>query len=98
MLELEFVVLGQLRCTGEIGWLTFLFKLDFFAERIAQTTLDQIDREVSDVDPDPLPAELWRGVNGCATSAKWIENDMARIARRTDDALKERDGFLCWVT
>ena len=79
MLELELVVLGQLRCTGEVGWLTFLFKLNFFAERIAQPTLDQVDREISDVDPDSLASQLLRSMNGCAASAEWIENHIARI-------------------
>jgi hypothetical protein len=45
-----------------------------------------------------LTPELLRGVNGRAASAKWIEYDIARIARRADDALEKRLRFLCWVT
>ena len=55
MLELEFVEFGQPLRAREIGWLTFLFKLDIFAERIFQSALDQVDRQISDVDPHPLP-------------------------------------------
>jgi len=84
---LELVVLGQLRCTGEVGWLTFLFKLNFFAERIAQTTLDQIDCKISDVDADPLTPEFLRGVDGCATTAKRIQNYITGITRYADDTV-----------
>ena len=54
MLELKFIKLSEPLRAREIGWLTFFFELDFFAERIFQPALDQIDREISDVDPDPL--------------------------------------------
>src|SRR5438309_1472971 len=51
MLKLEFVVFRELLRARKIGWLTFLFELDLFAEGIFQSALDQIDREISDVDP-----------------------------------------------
>jgi len=41
VLELELVVLSKLLRAGEVRGLTFLFKLNFFAEGIAQT-LDKI--------------------------------------------------------
>ena len=78
MLELEFVVLGQLTRAAEIGGLSLFFELDFFAEGIAQPALDQIDREIGDIDADPLPAEFLRRVNGGAASAKRIEHHVAR--------------------
>ena len=40
MLELELVVFCKLLCAGEIGRLTFLFKLDFFTEGIFEPALD----------------------------------------------------------
>src|SRR6266481_5415353 len=97
MLELELVVFGQLLCAGEVGWLTFLFKLNFFAERIAQPTLDQIDREISDINPDPLTAKFLRGVNSRAASAKQIEHDIAGIRGGGDNPLHECERLLCGV-
>src|SRR5207247_10503105 len=97
MLKLELIILGKLFCSAEIGWLTFLFKLNFFAECVAQTTLDQIDREISDVDPDPLATQLLRSMNGRPASAKRIENNIAGIARRADNALKKCLWFLSWI-
>src|SRR5436190_17562067 len=94
MLELELVVLSKLLRSAEIEWLTSLFKLNFFAECVAQTTLDQIDREISDVDPNPLPAELLRGVNGRAASAERVEDHIAGIGRALNDPLKQCLWFL----
>ena len=54
MLELEFIELSKSLGAGEIRWLAFFFKLDLFAEGIFQPPLNQIDGEISDVDPDPL--------------------------------------------
>ena len=56
MLELKFVELCKPLGALEIGRSTFFFKLDFLAERIFQSALDQIDRQIGDIDPDPLPA------------------------------------------
>src|SRR5437660_11565384 len=53
MLELEFVELSESLRAREIGWLTFFLELDLFAEGVFQSALDQIDRQISDVDPDP---------------------------------------------
>src|SRR6266516_2732955 len=97
MLELELVVFSQLLCACEIGWLTFLFKLDLFAKRIFQSALDQIDGEISNVDPNPLATELLRGVNRRAAPAKRIEHHIAGTARCADDALKQRLRCLRWI-
>jgi hypothetical protein len=70
MLELEFVEFSQRLRAREIRRLTFLFELDLFAEGIFQPALDQINREIGDVDPDPSPPELLRSVNCCAATAK----------------------------
>ena len=43
-------------------------------EGIVQPLLDQRDREMRDVDPDPLPAELLRGVNGGPAAAEGIKH------------------------
>src|SRR5207248_10498511 len=98
MLELKFVELSKSLRAFEIGWLTFFFELDLLAERIFQSTLDQIDCEISDVDSDPLPIELLCGVNRCAAPAKRIKHDIAGIARSADDALEKRLWFLRRVT
>src|SRR5436309_1525061 len=97
MLELEFVELRQSLRAFEIRRLTFFFKLDLFAKRIFQSALDQIDREIRDVDADPLSIQLLGRVNSRAASAKRIEHHIAGIARCADDALKQRLRFLCWI-
>ena len=88
MLELELVVFSKLLRSTEIGWLTFLFKLYFFTERVFQPALDQVYREIGDVDPDPLPAELLRRVNRRAATAKWIEHHVAWIAEDPGEKIK----------
>ena len=97
MLELEFIVLGQLLCAGEIGRLTFLFKLDFFTERIFQSALDEIDRKIGDVDADPLAPKFLRRVNGRAASAKRIEHYISGICGGGDYPLHESQRLLCGV-
>src|SRR5438105_2992528 len=98
MLKLEFVVLGELTRAAEIGGLSLFFELDFFAEGVAEPTLDQIDREISDIDADPFPAKFLRRVNGGTASAERIEHDIARITARVDDALKKSEWLLSWIT
>ncbi|MGI8437040.1 MAG: hypothetical protein ACR2NX_09085 [Chthoniobacterales bacterium] len=44
MLELEFVVLGQLPRASEIGGLALLLELDLLAKGVAPPPLDQIAR------------------------------------------------------
>jgi hypothetical protein len=44
-------------------------------EGVLQTLLDQRDREMGDIDPDPLPLQVLRGVDGGAAAAEWIEDD-----------------------
>jgi len=97
VLELEFVELREALGAFEIGRLAFLFKLDVLAKSVFQTALNQIDREISDIDANPLPPQLLCCVNGCAASTEWIEHDIAGIARRTDNALKKRLRLLCWI-
>ena len=89
MLELEFVVLGELTRAAEIGRLSLFFELDFFAERVPQPALDQIDREIGDIDADPFAPEFLRRVNGSSASAKWIEHHIAGIAARADNTLEQ---------
>src|SRR5437867_1055235 len=98
MLELELVEFSQALRAREISGLPFLFELDLFTESIAQSTLDQVDREIRDVDPDPLPVEFLRGVNGRTATAERIEHGIARIARGADDPLEKCLWFLRLVT
>jgi len=89
MLELEFVELRQSLRAFEIRRLTFFFKLDLFAESVFQSALDQIDREISDVDTDPFSIQLLRGVNRRAASAKWIEHDIIRFSACFDNSFEQ---------
>jgi hypothetical protein len=41
---------------------------------------------VGDVDADPLPPELLRGVNGSAAAAEGVEDDVAFVGGGGDDA------------
>jgi hypothetical protein len=98
MLKLKFVELRQSLRAGEIGWLTFFFKLDFFSERIFQSALDQIDREIGDVDSDPLSTKFLRRMNRRAASAKWIEHEFARISGCFYNSFEQHLRLLCWVS
>src|SRR5439155_18441678 len=97
MLELELVELRKPLRAFEIRRLTFLFELDFFAERIFQTALNQIDREIGDVDADPLSTEFLRCVNRRSASAEWIEYHIAGIRGGTDNSFEQRNGLLGWI-
>jgi hypothetical protein len=65
---------------------------------VVQALLDQRDGEVRDVDPDPLPPELLRGMDGRAAAAEGVEHDVGGVAGCLDDALEESEGFLGRVT
>src|SRR5438045_6126955 len=79
MLKLEFIELSESLSALEVRWLTFFFELDRFAECVFQSPLDQIDREVGDVDAYPLSIEFFRRVNGRAASAERMEHRITRI-------------------
>src|SRR5450759_3110652 len=98
MLELELIEFSESLRAFEIGWLSFFLELDIFAEGLFQKTLDQIDREIGDLNHDPLSAELLRGVNRRPASAKWVENDIAGIGRSAYNAFEKSLRFLCRVT
>ena len=51
-----------------------------FRKRLAQATTNEADREMGDVDADPLAVELRRGVQRRAAPAEGIEHDIAGIA------------------
>jgi len=94
MLELELIELSEPLRAFEIGWLPFFFELDFFAKCILQPAFDQIDREIRNVDSDPLPPELLRSVNRRPASAERIENYIAGIARCVNYPFEESNRFL----
>src|SRR5439155_14021505 len=96
--ELEFIKLIESLRACEIGWLTFFFELDVFAERVFQSALDQIDREIGDINTDPLSAKFLRSVNGCAASAKRIEHHIAGLARSLEHSLDNPDWLLCLIS
>src|SRR5438132_11599961 len=94
MLELEFVELSKPLGACEIGRLTFFFEFDLFAKCILQSPLDQIDREISDVDADPLSPEFLRRMNRRAASAKRIEHHIAGFSARLDNSFEQRQRLL----
>jgi hypothetical protein len=51
--------------------------------------LNHLDRKVGYVDSDPSTFHLLRRVNSGAAAAEWIQNNIALIARRSDDSLKQ---------
>ena len=88
MLELEFVELRKPLGAFEICRSPFLVKFDIFAKRVFQSTLDQIDCEIGDVDPDPLPPKFLSRVDGCPTTAEGIEHDVAFVTAGFDKAFE----------
>jgi hypothetical protein len=63
-LELVFVLAGELLGVGERGRLADGVDFDLVAVGVAEPGLDEGGGEGGDVDADPLPAELFRGVDG----------------------------------
>src|SRR5271166_3897090 len=61
---------------------------------VAQSLLDEIDRERRDVNSNPTPLESLRGDDRSATSAERVENEVALVAARFDDAFEQRLGLL----
>ena len=79
-LELEFVLLGQDVGFVGRGRLADRDDFDFVAVGVAQAVLDERGGELGDVDADPFAAELLGGVNGGATAAEGVENEIAGVA------------------
>lgn len=49
-------------------------ELRFGSEGFRQAALDEADGKRRDVNADPLPSELLRGVDSCPAAAEWIED------------------------
>ena len=64
-------------------------------EGVLQPFLDQADREMRDVDPDPVAPELLRRVNGGAAAAERVEHDVAFVAEAAMMRSSSARGF--WV-
>src|SRR6185312_13286807 len=67
---------------------------DRVAVRVAQSRLDQADRKVCDVDPDPTATEPLRRRDGCSAPTERIEHDVALVRARKNDSLKQGLRFL----
>ena len=65
---------------------------------VGEAFLDEGDRELGDVDANPLAAEFLGGVNRGAATAERIKDYVAGIAAGGDNALQEGHGFLCRET
>ena len=77
-LELVLVALGEIARRIRV----FRHAVNLVGEagkRLFEAPLDQSDREMGDVDADPLALELLRRVNGRAAAAKRIEDDIAFV-------------------
>src|ERR1035437_2407511 len=89
MLELELVHFRQALCALEICGLTLFLKLQLFAERIFQTSLNEIDGEIRDINADPVPTQLLRPVNRRAATAERVEHKPAGIGAGFNNAFKK---------
>ena len=72
-------------------------KFCFIAKRIFEPSLDEIDGEIGDINANPSPPEFVRRVNGGPAAAEGIEDDVALVGARFDDAFEERLRFLCRI-
>jgi hypothetical protein len=88
LLELPLVQFRQRLGAAEIRGLAAFLKLRVLAEGVFEPTLDEIDREVGDINANPLPAEFLRRVNGGAAAAKRIKHDVAFVAAGFDNAFE----------
>jgi hypothetical protein len=67
---------------------------DFVPVDLLEAVVDNAVRLVAHVDPDPSALGLDRGLYGRAATAERAEHHIARIRRRADDALEERERLL----
>lgn len=93
-LELVLVGRGQRGGIFRRGGLADHLIASQIPEGITKAGLDQSNREMGDIDADPLPAELLGSLDGRAAAAEGIEDDVAFVAAGFDDAFKQGDGFL----
>lgn len=97
-LELVGVRLGELGGVFDRGGLADDVEVRVRLEGFDQAALHDGDRDVGDVDADPLPAELLRGDHGGAAAAEGVEHHVAGVGGRLDDALEEGGWFLGGIT
>ena len=73
------IVGSESPCRGEVARHPDRFEDGVVAIAFAQPFLDQPDREMRDVDPEPAPPHLLRRIDRGAAAAKGVEHDIARI-------------------
>jgi hypothetical protein len=61
--------------------------LKFGAECLCEASLDHMNCQVCNVNPDPTPAQNLRRLDSCAASTKRIKNNVALIGRGGDNSL-----------
>jgi hypothetical protein len=94
-LELILVLLRQLLRARQIDRLTHHLDLVLqLRECVFHTTPDQVDRQVRDVDPDPVPVELLRRMHRRPAPAERIEDDIAGLTRRFHNAFEKVERLL----
>jgi hypothetical protein len=63
-------------------------------EGIFHPLFNEADGGVGDINPDPLPPQLLRGVHGSAAAAEGTEHHIALVGGGGDDAFEQREGLL----
>src|ERR1700693_5478393 len=66
-------------------------------EMIPQSSLNQIDGEIVDIDSNPTALEPFGHGNGCAATAERIEDNVALIATGFYDSFEKGLGLLSWI-
>ena len=96
-LELTFVLAGQHGGFVWRGRFAHGDDFNFGAIGVAQTAFDQRRGELGYVNANPLAAQLFGRVNCHAAAAEGIENPVAWITTRLNEALQQGDGLLRWI-
>ena len=89
------MLVAQGKITRGIERLRTAFDLEGKAgESLAHALFNQANGKMGDINADPLPPQLLRGVNGSTAASEGIEHHMAFIGGGGDNAFEQRKGFL----
>ena len=96
VLELVFVALGEVFGGFEVFGLAddLVGGGDSLSECVGEPHFDQVDREVGNVDADPVPVEFLGGGDGRSAATEGVENSVAFPAGCGEDAFKKSLWFL----
>jgi len=68
--------------------------LDSWSKCFNQPALYHVNCEIGYIYPDPLTFQIFRRLNRCPATTKWVENNVALVRGRADDSLQKRQRFL----